>query len=229
MLRAEHLCKRYGRGGGQTEVLHDVCLHIREGEYVAVIGPSGSGKSTLMHLLGCLDQPDGGTYWLHGRDVSRLDGRALAQVRGEEIGFVFQRFQLLPRLTVEENVALPLLLCGVPEQERLRRARALLVQVGLAERLRHRPCQLSGGQQQRVAVARALVRSPRVLLADEPTGNLDAEATAGVLALLEQLHRAGHTVVLITHDAAVARRASRSIRMVEGRVEAVPCGQETVP
>ena len=220
MLRCEHLCKSYAQSGSApgVDALQDVSLHIRPGEYAAIIGPSGSGKSTLMNILGCLDRADSGTYHLHGRDVSQLQGAALSRVRGEEIGFVFQGFQLLPRLTAEENVALPLLLCGVPERERLTRARALLAQVGLEHRLRHHPAQLSGGQQQRVAVARALVRSPAVLLADEPTGNLDAEATGEVLALLEELHHAGRTVVVITHDAAVAARAERRICIAEGRI-----------
>lgn len=222
MLRCEHLSRAYRRGGGEAgevEALRDVSLHIREGEYVAVVGPSGSGKSTLMNILGCLDRPDSGIYCLHGRDVSRLEGSELARVRGEEIGFVFQGFQLLPRLTAEENVALPLLLQGVPARERLDRARALLTQVGLGHRLRHCPAELSGGQQQRVAVARALVRSPAVLLADEPTGNLDAEATGEVLSLLERLHDRGRTIVLITHDEAVARCAERRICISGGRVQ----------
>ncbi|MGN0746760.1 MAG: ABC transporter ATP-binding protein, partial [Aristaeellaceae bacterium] len=191
--------------------LHGVTLHIRQGEYAAIVGPSGSGKSTLMNILGCLDTPTSGSYRLHGRDVSTLSPAELARVRGEEIGFVFQGFQLLPRLTAVENVALPLLLCGTPAARRLERATLLLRQVGLGERLHHRPSQLSGGQQQRVAIARALVRDPAVLLADEPTGNLDATATGEVLALLEALNRQGRTVVLITHDGQVARRAGRQL------------------
>ena len=185
-----------------------------------------------MHLLGCLDAPTSGRYLLNGRDVSRLSPEELARVRGEEIGFVFQGFQLLPRLTAEENVALPLLLCGEPLKKRMETARRLLTQVGLGERLRHTPAQLSGGQQQRVAVARALARNPAVLLADEPTGNLDAQSTADVLRLLEELHREGRTVVLITHDPAVARRAPRQIAIAHGRIAADsgrPGGQQCPP
>lgn len=220
MIRTEELTKLYPLGEKTVAALDGVSLHIRQGEYAAIIGPSGSGKSTLMHLLGCLDQPTSGAYYLHGRDVSTLSPQDLAKVRGEEIGFVFQGFQLLPRLTAEENVALPLLLRGVPARQRELRARALLEQVGLGERLRHRPGQLSGGQQQRVAVARALARNPSVILADEPTGNLDGQATKDVLALLEGLHREGRTVVLITHDPAVACRARRQIAIAGGKIVA---------
>ena len=216
MIRTEGLTKTYTMKGKTVHALDHVSLHIARGEYVAIIGPSGSGKSTLMHLLGCLDAPTSGRYLLNGQDVSRLNPETLARVRGEEIGFVFQGFQLLPRLTAEENVALPLLLCGVPLKKRMETARRLLTQVGLGERLRHTPAQLSGGQQQRVAVA----RNPAVLLADEPTGNLDAQSTADVLRLLEELHREGRTVVLITHDPAVARRAPRQIAIAHGRIAA---------
>ncbi len=218
MLAVEHLCRHYEEKGAAVEALEDISFRIAPGEYAAIVGPSGSGKSTLMHILGCLDRPSSGCYFLHGRDVSHLNNAELSQVRGEEIGFVFQGFQLLPRLTAEENVALPLLLCGVEREERLRRARELLRAVGLEDRLRHRPNQLSGGQQQRVAVARALIRSPQVILADEPTGNLDRASTEDVLALLEELHRAGRTVVLITHDATVASRAHRQLRITGGRL-----------
>ena len=166
MIRTENLFKRYDLSGDSLEALHGVTLHIRQGEYAAIVGPSGSGKSTLMNILGCLDTPTSGSYHLHGRDVSTLTPAELARVRGEEIGFVFQGFQLLPRLTAVENVALPLLLCGMPAARRLERASCLLRQVGLGDRLHHRPSQLSGGQQQRVAIARALARDPAVLLAD---------------------------------------------------------------
>ena len=218
MIRTENLSKRYNLSGGSLEALHGVTLHIRQGEYAAIVGPSGSGKSTLMNILGCLDTPTSGSYRLHGRDVSTLTPAELARVRGEEIGFVFQGFQLLPRLTAVENVALPLLLCGMPAARRLERASCLLRQVGLGDRLHHRPSQLSGGQQQRVAIARALARDPAVLLADEPTGNLDAAATGEVLALLEALNRQGRTVVLITHDGQVARRAGRQLCISGGRL-----------
>ena len=218
MIRTQALTRLYPLGGRTVAALDHVDLHIPRGQYAAIIGPSGSGKSTLMHLLGCLDAPTSGAYWLHGRNVAALPPRELARVRGEEIGFVFQGFQLLPRLTAEENVALPLLLCGVPREKRLRIARELLCQVGLEGRMQHRPAQLSGGQQQRVAIARSLVRDPAVLLADEPTGNLDGQSTAEVLALLERLHREGRTVVLITHDPAVAARAQRQIAIRAGRI-----------
>ena len=218
MIRTQALTRLYPLGGRTVAALDHVDLHIPRGQYAAIIGPSGSGKSTLMHLLGCLDAPTSGAYWLHGHNVAALPPRELARVRGEEIGFVFQGFQLLPRLTAEENVALPLLLCGVPREKRLQIARELLCQVGLEGRMQHRPAQLSGGQQQRVAIARSLVRDPAVLLADEPTGNLDGQSTAEVLALLERLHREGRTVVLITHDPAVAARAQRQIAIRAGRI-----------
>ena len=218
MIRTENLTKLYTMNGKTVTALDHVTLRVQKGEYAAIVGPSGSGKSTLMHLLGCLDTPTSGSYRLHGRDVSTLNKDELAQVRGEEIGFVFQGFQLLPRLTAAENVALPLLLCGVPPRERTAAARALLEQVGLGERLHHTPSQLSGGQQQRVAIARALARNPAVLLADEPTGNLDAQATDDVLHLLDELHRAGRTILLITHDSVVAQRAERQITIASGRI-----------
>lgn len=218
MIRAEGLTKLYPLENRMLAALDDVSLHIAPGEYAAIIGPSGSGKSTLMHILGCLDAPSAGRYFLHGRDVSTLNKDELAQVRGQEIGFVFQGFQLLPRLNAEENVALPLLLCGVPKARRMQTARALLEQVGLGQRMRHTPAQLSGGQQQRVAIARALARNPAVLLADEPTGNLDAQSTADVLALLDGLHRSGRTILLITHDSIVAQRAQRQIAIASGRI-----------
>ena len=218
MIRTENLTKLYTMNGKTVTALDHVTLRVQKGEYAAIVGPSGSGKSTLMHLLGCLDTPTSGSYRLHGRDVSTLGKDDLAQVRGQEIGFVFQGFQLLPRLTAAENVALPLLLCGVPPKERAAAARALLEQVGLGERLHHTPHQLSGGQQQRVAIARALARNPAVLLADEPTGNLDAQATADVLHLLDELHRTGRTILLITHDSVVAQRAERQITIAAGRI-----------
>ena len=218
MIRTENLTKLYTMNGKTVTALDHVTLRVQKGEYAAIVGPSGSGKSTLMHLLGCLDTPTSGSYRLHGRDVSTLGKDELAQVRGQEIGFVFQGFQLLPRLTAAENVALPLLLCGVPPKERAAAARALLEQVGLGERLHHTPNQLSGGQQQRVAIARALARNPAVLLADEPTGNLDAQATADVLHLLDELHRTGRTILLITHDSVVAQRAERQITIAAGRI-----------
>ena len=216
MLIADHLTRTYAMDGQTVTALADISFHIAPGEYAAIVGPSGSGKSTLMHILGCLDSPTGGSYLLDGQDVSRLPEKELARVRGEKIGFVFQGFQLIPRLTAIENVALPLVLCGMKEPERSRRATALLEEVGLGSRQHHRPSQLSGGQQQRVAIARALARRPAVLLADEPTGSLDPQSTGDVLALLDDLHRAGRTVLLITHDMSVARRAKRQLCIEDG-------------
>ena len=218
MIRVSHLCRSYQMNGQTVSALQDVSFHIAGGEYAAIVGPSGSGKSTLMHLLGCLDRPTGGSYWLDGQDIAALPDRALAKVRGEKIGFVFQGCQLIPRLTALENVALPLMLCGTPLKERLARAQMLLQRVGLGERLQHRPSQLSGGQQQRVAIARALVRSPRLLLADEPTGALDPQATKDVLTLLEELHQEGRTVLVITHDMSVARHTKRQLCIESGRL-----------
>jgi len=218
MIHTHALTKQYTLDHAAVRALDGVSLHIAPGEYAAIVGPSGSGKSTLMHILGCLDSPDSGSYRLHGRDVSHLTPKELAKVRGEEIGFVFQGFHLLPRLTALQNAALPLLLCGMPAKERTARAESLLRRVGLGERLHHRPSQLSGGQQQRVAIARALARDPAVLLADEPTGSLDAQSTAQVMALMEGLHAEGRTVVLITHDEKAARWARRQIVLSDGRI-----------
>ena len=218
MIRVSHLCRSYQMNGQTVEALHDVSFHIAPGEYAAIVGPSGSGKSTLMHLLGCLDHPTNGTYLLDGQDVSHLTDRELSRVRGEKIGFVFQGCQLIPRLTALENVALPLTLCGTPIKERQARAEALLQRVGLGDRLQHRPGQLSGGQQQRVAIARALARSPRLLLADEPTGALDPASTREVLSLLDELHQEGRTVLLITHDMDVARHTKRQLCIEKGRL-----------
>ncbi len=220
MMIAEHLCRSYVMNGQTVEALSDVSFQIGKGEYTAIVGPSGSGKSTLMHLLGCLDSPTSGTYLLGGEDVSRLPEKELAMVRGRQIGFVFQGFQLIPRLTALENVMLPLILCGMKEAERTTRAKELLARVGLGDRLHHKPAQLSGGQQQRVAIARALSRDPAVLLADEPTGSLDPQSTTDVLTLLDEMHQEGRTVLLITHDMGVARRAERQLCIREGRLAA---------
>ena len=223
MLVADHLSRSYSTNGLTVQALSDVSFQIGRGEYAAIVGPSGSGKSTLMHILGCLDSPTSGHYLLGGRDVSRLSAKELAKVRGEQIGFVFQGFQLIPRMTALENVTLPLILCGTPEKQRLTRAEELLVRVGLGDRLHHRPSQLSGGQQQRVAIARALSRDPAVLLADEPTGSLDPQSTKEVLALLDTLHQEGHTVLLITHDMSVAAQARRQLHIAEGRLVQDSC------
>jgi putative ABC transport system ATP-binding protein len=219
LIRARGLTKVYRMGRVEVPALRGVDLDIRAGEFVAIMGPSGSGKSTLMHLLGCLDRPTGGEYWLEGRDVSRLAGRELARVRNRKVGFVFQTFNLMPRLTVDENVALPLKYRGgLPRQERRVRARAVLDRLGLTDRVGHRPDELSGGQRQRVAIARALVGEPAIVMADEPTGNLDSRSGAEVLATFQDLHQAGHTILLVTHDPNVAAHAQRVIEVADGRV-----------
>ena len=218
MLIARHLTRTYTVNDADVPALCDVSFHIGKGEYAAIVGPSGSGKSTLMHILGCLDSPTTGEYLLDGVDVTRLPDRELSRIRGAKVGFVFQGFHLIPRMTALENVMLPLILSGMPEKERCRRAASLLSRVGLGERMHHRPAQLSGGQQQRVAIARALARAPAVLLADEPTGALDPRSTADILALLDELHKEGHTLLLITHDMSVAAHARRRLRIESGRL-----------
>jgi putative ABC transport system ATP-binding protein len=201
-----------------VEALRDVSLTIDQGEYVAIMGPSGSGKSTLMHILGCLDVPTKGRYRLAGEDVDDMTEDELADVRNRRIGFVFQQFNLLPSLNAWRNVELPLVYAGVPRHERRERAIAALGRVGLAQRVEHRPGELSGGQQQRVAVARALVTEPALILADEPTGNLDTTSSADVLSLMGELHDSGRTIVLITHEASVAAVAQRTVRILDGRI-----------
>ena len=215
----EGVRKLYRSGDNVVKALDGVDLRIREGSYVAIMGPSGSGKSTMMNLLGCLDTPTEGRYLLDGRDVGEMDDDQLSAVRGRKIGFVFQSFNLLPRLNALENVALPLLYAGVGKEERLRRAAAVLQQVGLADRAGHRPDELSGGQRQRVAVARALVTHPALILADEPTGNLDSATTEDVMKLFDAIHRKGNTVILVTHEEDVARHAGRIVRLRDGKIE----------
>ncbi len=216
MLKLIHASKIYHESG--VCALRAIDLTVERGDYVSITGASGSGKSTLMHVLGLLDTLTDGSYLLEGEDVSRLPPQALARLRSQRIGFVFQRFQLIPGMTALENVALPLTLQGVPRAERIRRAADMLETVGLADRLAHKPGQLSGGQQQRVAIARAVVTHPGVVLADEPTAGLDPEAAADVLALLDRLHQAGNTVVLITHDRAAAARAARRLTLNNGEL-----------
>jgi putative ABC transport system ATP-binding protein len=218
LIRTERLVRRYRMGRETVEALRAVDLVIHRGEYAAITGPSGSGKSTLMNVLGCLDTPDEGSYWLNGQRVSAMRDSELAHVRNREIGFVFQSFALLPRATALQNVELPLLYAGVHRRDRTTRAAEALARVGLSERARHRPAELSGGQRQRVAIARALVTQPSLLLADEPTGNLDTATGEEILALFDELHRAGNTVIVVTHEADVASRAQRMLRMVDGRI-----------
>ncbi|WP_364519786.1 ABC transporter ATP-binding protein [Nocardioides sp. LML1-1-1.1] len=218
IIELEGVRKTYRSGTVEFEALRGIDTTVRAGEYVAVIGPSGSGKSTLMNLLGCLDVPTEGRYVLAGDDTSRLDETALAAIRNRRIGFVFQQFHLLSSMTALRNVELPLVYAGVGRAERRDRAAAALARVGLADRLDHRPGELSGGQQQRVAVARALVTEPALLLADEPTGNLDSRSTGDVLGLFDELHAAGRTIVLITHEPDVAARAGRNLVIDDGLI-----------
>jgi putative ABC transport system ATP-binding protein len=218
VIALEQVGKVYRTGSIEVEALRGVSLAIARGEYVAIMGPSGSGKSTLMHILGCLDVPTSGRYRLAGEDVGEMDEIELAEVRNQRVGFVFQQFNLLPSLTALRNVEIPLSYAGVSGERRRRRAIEALDRVGLGDRVAHRPGELSGGQQQRVAVARALVTDPDLVLADEPTGNLDSTASAEVLALFDELHRQGRTVVLITHESEVARRAVQIIRLRDGAV-----------
>ncbi len=218
MIRLEHVSRVFHVGDTVVRALDDISEHIRPGEHVALMGPSGSGKSTLLHVIGCLDRPSSGRYVLDGREVSGLDDAALTEARRHLIGFVFQAFHLVPRLTAAENVELPLVFAGVPRAERHQRVAAGLAAVGLSARAAHRPEQLSGGERQRVAIARAMIMRPRVLLADEPTGNLDTASGRQVLDLLDELHRGGLTLVVVTHDPTVARRAERVLLMVDGRI-----------
>jgi len=218
VIKTEELAKVYEMGAEQVHALRGVNLEIRKGEYVAIMGPSGSGKSTLMNLIGCLDSPTSGKYWLAGRLVSDLDDDELAYIRNKEIGFVFQTFNLLPRATALHNVELPLIYNGTPADERIEKAKKALECVDLADRMQHKPNELSGGQRQRVAVARALVNNPSIVLADEPTGNLDSKTGEEIMALFENLHRQGNTIILVTHENEIAQHAHRIIHIRDGRI-----------
>ena len=219
VIQIRDLVRTYEMGVETVHALRGVSLEIRRNEYVAIMGPSGSGKSTLMNLIGCLDTPTTGEYWLNGQEVSRMPDDALARVRNREIGFVFQTFNLLPRATALHNVELPLVYAGVRARERRTRAVAALTRVGLEPRMSHRPNELSGGQRQRVAIARALVNDPSILLADEPTGNLDSATSEEIMGLFEALYREAQTILLVTHEADIAAHARRQVHLKDGRVE----------
>ncbi|MDO4540739.1 MAG: ABC transporter ATP-binding protein [Syntrophomonadaceae bacterium] len=216
MIRIEHMSKFYQMGEETVTALQDVSLHILPGELTAIVGPSGSGKSTLMNMIGCLDVPDSGQYFLDGKNVSRMDENELADIRNRKVGFIFQQYNLLPRLTALENVELPLLYRGLPAAERREKAQAALARMGLADRMKHRPAELSGGQQQRVSVARALAGEPPLLLADEPTGALDSKTSQALMDILLELNQSHITVVLITHDLDIARQAKVIYRIADG-------------
>ena len=218
VIKTEGLTKVYEMGAEQVHALRGVDLEIKKGEYVAIMGPSGSGKSTLMNLIGCLDTPSSGNYWLAGRLVSELDDDELAYIRNKEIGFVFQTFNLLPRATALHNVELPLIYNGTPAEERMEKAKKALQRVDLTERMNHKPNELSGGQRQRVAIARALVNSPSIVLADEPTGNLDSKTGEEIMGLFANLHQQGNTIILVTHEHDIARHAHRVIFIRDGRI-----------
>jgi putative ABC transport system ATP-binding protein len=219
VIKIRNITRDFPLGNEVVKVLKGIDLDIEKGEYVALMGPSGSGKSTLMNLLGCLDTPTSGSYFLSGKDVSNMSDDDLAEIRNKEIGFVFQTFNLLPRTTALENVALPMVYAGISKGDRKIRAEEVLTEVGLADRMDHKPNQLSGGQRQRVAVGRALVNKPSIILADEPTGNLDSVTSLEILALFDEIHKQGNTVIVVTHEEEVAEHAHRVIRLRDGMVE----------
>jgi putative ABC transport system ATP-binding protein len=219
LIETRDLWKTYQMGDEEIHALRGVSIAIERGEYVAIMGPSGSGKSTLMNLVGCLDTPSKGTYLLNGKEVSQMNDNELARIRNEEIGFVFQTFNLLPRATALHNVELPLVYAGIPKRERLEQAKAAIEKVELTQRMTHKPNELSGGQRQRVAIARALVNNPSILLADEPTGNLDSKTGVEIMALFARLHQAGNTIIIVTHEADIAAYAHRVVAIRDGQVE----------
>ena len=218
IIRLEGLQRRYHMGGGFIDALRNVNLDVQSNEYVAIMGQSGSGKSTLMNIIGCLDRPTAGEYWLGERRVSKMNDRQLARVRNQDIGFVFQTFNLLPRMSALANVEVPLVYAGMKRKQRDERAAEALATVGLSDRMRHRPSEMSGGQRQRVAIARALVTRPRILLADEPTGNLDSATGNDIMALFDELHASGNTLLIVTHEQSVARHALRTVRLSDGDI-----------
>jgi putative ABC transport system ATP-binding protein len=228
IIQTQGLTKEYVMGAETIHALRGIDVEIHKNEYVAIMGPSGSGKSTLMNLIGCLDTPTAGEYWLNNTPVARLSDDQLAAIRNREIGFVFQTFNLLPRATALHNVELPLIYGGTGARERRQRAEHVLERVGLADRMTHRPAELSGGQRQRVAVARALVNDPAILLADEPTGNLDSRTGAEIMALLDELHESGQTILLVTHEHDIAMLASRRITLLDGLIESDELQQRAV-
>jgi len=219
ILLMERLCKSYELGTMELKVLRDIELTIHNGDYVAIMGPSGSGKSTLLNMIGCLDRPTSGDYWLGGQNVSLLDDDQLSLIRGARIGFIFQSFNLINQLNVVENIEVPMYYQGFSEHESAERAMELATMVGLAERLDHRPSELSGGQQQRVAIARALANDPLIILADEPTGNLDSESGSEILKILVGLHEQGKTLIVVTHDEGIAENADRVVEIFDGRIK----------
>ena len=219
LISLESIKKTYVLGDQIVDALKGVDLKIFKGEYIALMGPSGSGKSTLMNIIGCLDTPSSGNYWLNGKEVSQMSDAHLSEVRNTEIGFVFQTFNLLNRLNAIDNVALPLVYAGVPQNVRIERAKIVLEKVGLKDRMNHKPNELSGGQRQRVAVARALINNPSLLLADEPTGNLDTKTSYEIMALFDEIHQSGNTIVLVTHEEDIAKHAKHIVRMRDGEIE----------
>jgi len=221
LISLESIKKTYVLGEQIVDALKGVDLKIFKGEYIALMGPSGSGKSTLMNIIGCLDTPSAGNYWLNGKEVSQMSDAHLSEVRNTEIGFVFQTFNLLNRLNAIDNVALPLVYAGVPQNERNERAKIVLEKVGLKDRMNHKPNELSGGQRQRVAVARALINNPSLLLADEPTGNLDTKTSYEIMSLFDEIHQSGNTIVLVTHEEDIAKHAKHIVRMRDGEIEKI--------
>jgi len=219
IIQAKNLTKHYTVGSTIVRALDGLDIDIDKGSYIALMGPSGSGKSTLMNILGCLDTPSSGAYFLNDKDVSQVDDDSLAGIRNKEIGFIFQTFNLLPRYTALENVALPMIYAGIPKKERLARATEVLEKVGLGDRVSHKPNELSGGQRQRVAVARALVMNPSIIFADEPTGNLDSKTSEGIMQLFDEIHQDGNTLIVVTHEEEVALRAQKIIRLRDGKLD----------